>query len=75
MKISKEDLELIKDFVNEMESGKMTNREKKILVAGTLAGMHSNEKKVKELLNRLADLCMTQEVEYEVVNDVKDFSN
>lgn len=72
MKIHDNDFKLVKELVDAMAGGELTRREKIIFVTGTLAGMHSDEKKVKELLDQMAEVCLIPDAEFE---EIKDFSN
>lgn len=69
MKISDSDYKLLKEMIKAMDEGKLTRREKIIFVTGTMAGMHSDEIKVREQLNKLAELCLAPDVDFEEVDN------
>lgn len=72
MKISDSDFKLVKEIVDAIDDGTFTRREKIIFITGTLAGMYSDEARVKEQLNKLAEICSIPDVDFE---EVKDFDN
>lgn len=70
-----EEIKLLQEIVSLMENGKLTRKEKIIFVLGIQGGLYSSDKKVKEQLNKVADICLTVDTDYEIINEVKDFNN
>lgn len=73
--MTNEELELLKNVVDRMESGKLSRDEKILFVLGIQGGMSSDDGAVREQLNRVAEICLSVEAEYEVLNNVKKFDN
>ena len=72
--MNSEELELLISTVNDMKSGKLTKKEKILFVLGIQGGLHADERKVKDLLNDIAEYCLAAEAEY-FVDEVKDYDN
>jgi hypothetical protein len=59
--MTEEEIQLLKNTVGDMELGKLTRREKILFVLGIQSGMFADNKVVKGLLNKVADVCLNGE--------------
>ena len=73
--MTEEEFELFKNMVDRMESGKLSRGEKILFVLGVQGGLHSDDEKIREQINRVADICLSVDAEYEVLDGVKSFDN
>ena len=73
--MTNEELDLFKNVVDRMESGKLSKQEKILFVLGIQGGMYSDDNIIREQLNRVAEICLSVEVDYEVLKSVKSFDN
>jgi len=72
--MTEEELELLKNIVDRMADGDLSRQDKILLVLGLQAGLNDNDGRVKEQINRVADLCLVIDAEYDVA-DIKSFDN
>lgn len=67
-----EELMLLKETIKNMREGNLTKKEEIIFVIGVQAGLYSDDKTIKELLNEVADICLDATDRY---IEVKTFDN
>ena len=72
--MTEEELDLLKSIVDRMADGDLSRQDKILLVLGLQAGLNDNDGRVKEQINRVADLCLAIDAEYDVA-DIKSFDN
>ena len=75
MTMNDTELNLLIEIVDRMENDDMTDQEKIIFVIGIQSGMDIESVAVRDQLNRVADICLTTDADYEDISGIKDFDN
>lgn len=69
-----EEIMILEETIKHMREGKLTKKEKIIFVVGIQAGLFSDDKRVQEMLNEVADICLN-EPEEDFDDEIKKFDN
>lgn len=69
-----EEIMILEETIKHMREGKLSKKEKIIFVVGIQAGLFSDDKRVQEMLNEVADICLN-EPEEDFDDEIKKFNN
>lgn len=75
MTMNDTEIRLLIDIVDRMEDDDLTDQEKIIFVLGIQSGMDTGTAAVRDQLDRVADICLSVDTEYEEISGIKDFDN
>jgi predicted GTPase len=72
-----EEMMVLEEAIRNMREGNLSKKEKVLFVVGIQAGLYSDDKKVQDMLNEVAELCLNEpEEDCDVdVSEIKNFDN
>ena len=72
-----EEIMILEETIRNMREGNLSKKEKILFVVGIQAGLYSDNKRIQEMLNEVAELCLSEpEEDYDVdIDEVRKFDN